>query len=65
MKCIPSCPYGLISTIGRIAKSGHRLIDFIDNGQCTACTLCALVCPEAAIEIHARFHVPTAIAEPV
>jgi 2-oxoglutarate ferredoxin oxidoreductase subunit delta len=32
--------------------SGYLPAVFNDNGECTGCAICALVCPEVAIEVY-------------
>ncbi len=52
--CVEACPNGIIKAADRLNTKGYYPADFNpseDNG-CTACTLCAISCPEAAIEVY-------------
>ncbi len=50
--CIPFCPKDVISLSDRLNASGYLPVAFNDNGECTACAVCAIVCPEVAIEVY-------------
>ena len=50
--CIKSCPRGLIGTDNALNKRGVHPAYFKGKGSCTACTLCAQVCPECCIEVY-------------
>ena len=49
--CIEACKQGEIKVSKEINKFGYHLVEFVNNGNCNACTLCGVVCPDAAIEI--------------
>lgn len=49
--CIEECPKMEIKLGEKINKFGYNIVEFKDNGGCNACTLCAIVCPDAAIEV--------------
>ena len=49
--CIDECKYQEISVSKKINKFGYNIVTFNDNGNCTACTFCAIICPDAAIEV--------------
>jgi 2-oxoglutarate ferredoxin oxidoreductase subunit delta len=50
--CIAFCPKNLITLADKLNANGYIPASFKDNGECTACTSCALVCPEVAIEVY-------------
>lgn len=50
--CIEGCPKGEIEPGVKINKYGYNVVDFKNKGLCNACTLCAIVCPDAAIEVY-------------
>jgi 2-oxoglutarate ferredoxin oxidoreductase subunit delta len=49
-----SCPEGLISMSDRINRLGFRHAIFLDGdgARCKSCVLCALICPDVAIEVY-------------
>ena len=49
--CIDECPKTEIKLGGTINKFGYNIVEFKNSGGCNACTLCAIVCPDAAIEV--------------
>ena len=49
--CIPVCKTGEIEKSMKVNKSGHQVVEFKAKGSCNACTLCAITCPDAAIEV--------------
>ena len=50
--CISFCPKKLIKLSDKLNFNGYIPASFQDTGECTACTNCALVCPEVAIEVY-------------
>ncbi len=48
--CIEHCPTDAISFSDRYNTKGYYPAVF-NGGDCTGCAICALVCPEAAIEV--------------
>jgi 2-oxoglutarate ferredoxin oxidoreductase subunit delta len=36
----------------RLNAAGYQPAAFKDNGDCTGCAICAVVCPEVAIEVY-------------
>lgn len=52
--CIPVCKPGLLrSGNGRLNRAGHLPVRFVDpDRRCTACKVCAQVCPDVAIRVY-------------
>jgi len=50
--CISFCPKKLISLSDKFNSAGYIPANFNENGECTGCGSCALVCPEVAIEVY-------------
>ena len=50
--CKSFCPKGIIALSDKLNASGYSTVVFNDNGECTGCVACALVCPEVAIEVY-------------
>ncbi len=52
--CIEACPKHLITEATRLNTKGYYPAEFnpSEDEGCTACTLCAISCPEAAIEVY-------------
>jgi len=49
--CVFHCPKQLIVVSESFNKKGHHPAEFRDSGECTACTVCAVMCPDVAIEV--------------
>jgi 2-oxoglutarate ferredoxin oxidoreductase subunit delta len=50
--CIHACPKGLIETSKEFNLKGYHTVCSKDTGECTGCALCALTCPDVAIEVY-------------
>jgi len=52
--CVDTCPKGIIKMQNeRLNKCGYYTVEVKDDSACTACALCAMMCPDCAIEINA------------
>ncbi len=49
--CIVACKKSNIIPSDELNANGFHPVFFKDDGQCTGCALCALMCPEVAIEV--------------
>jgi len=50
--CIENCPKGAIALSEKLNAKGYVVTEFLEDKNCTGCATCALVCPEAAIEVY-------------
>ncbi|MCF8054914.1 MAG: 4Fe-4S dicluster domain-containing protein [Deltaproteobacteria bacterium] len=50
--CISVCKNSQIIHGKTYNEKGYRSVVFIGDGGCTACGLCAVMCPEVAIEVY-------------
>ena len=50
--CINSCPKKILRLDKNLNKLGVLPVCIEDENKCTGCAICALVCPEACIEIY-------------
>jgi len=46
------CPKKSISPAEKLNAAGYLPASYNDNGECTGCAICALVCPEVCIEVY-------------
>jgi 2-oxoglutarate ferredoxin oxidoreductase subunit delta len=59
--CIKACPQKVLGlSNGRTNSKGYSPAEIIAEG-CTACTVCAVVCPDTAIIVY-RFKVDAVLA---
>ncbi len=56
--CVNECRRECIKMGERVSKSGYILAEFDNTKGCNACKLCAIACPEAAIEVFELVEVP-------
>ena len=51
--CIITCKHALIRKGTNYNVKSYLHVEFVDSDKkCNACTLCAIVCPEVAIEVY-------------
>lgn len=48
--CIKECPKNLIKVSEKTNSLGNHIVEFTDNGECLGCAMCAIRCPDLAIE---------------
>jgi 2-oxoglutarate ferredoxin oxidoreductase subunit delta len=46
------CPKAVITSHTKVNASGYVPASFNMSGNCTGCGICAIVCPEVAIEVY-------------
>ncbi|HHT9119024.1 MAG TPA: 4Fe-4S dicluster domain-containing protein [Candidatus Hypogeohydataceae bacterium YC41] len=49
--CIPFCPYNSLNMSRNLNEYGLPTVYFKEGHPCSGCRHCAVMCPEAAIEI--------------
>ncbi|MCF7935153.1 MAG: 4Fe-4S binding protein [Synergistales bacterium] len=49
--CVEVCPSGVLRISERINSRGYRPVEQFKEG-CIACRMCALTCPDVAIEVY-------------
>lgn len=50
--CILACPRDVLRIGENINGSGYQVAEMKDNAECIGCSMCAVMCPEAAIEVY-------------
>jgi len=50
--CTLQCARGLLYLSKEFNSKGYRVVQQKDAEKCTACRLCAYMCPEAAITVY-------------
>ena len=52
--CIDACPQENVIALdmSRVNAKGWNPIVMLDEGKCTSCALCALMCPDKVIEVY-------------
>ncbi len=50
--CTTACKNGNLQPSGELNSKGFHPIVLKDDADCNGCALCALVCPEVAIEVY-------------
>ena len=49
--CIEQCPYDCIEMGEELNIQGYKYVKFVNEDKCVGCALCAVVCPDLAIEV--------------
>ena len=52
--CIPSCPFDVIALADEVNGKGFHYAYMKNPDACTGCTNCALVCPDAVIQVYRK-----------
>ncbi|TBW38990.1 4Fe-4S dicluster domain-containing protein [Siculibacillus lacustris] len=47
--CVDACPQQQLRIGKALNAAGYRVVEVLDERECTACKTCTVVCPEAAI----------------
>ena len=50
--CIAACKLGCILPSTEYNTMGYRPVSFDEGKGCTGCALCAVSCPEVAVEVY-------------
>ncbi len=50
--CIAWCPKKIIATSKKLNLKGYFSATLKAKDKCTGCALCAVICPEVAIEVY-------------
>ena len=50
--CIYACQKGCITPTKEYNSRGYHPVCTKNENECTGCTLCAIMCPEVAIEVY-------------
>ena len=50
--CIKSCPKQVLGIADETNALGYKYIRPINGDNCIACKMCAVICPDAAIEVY-------------
>ncbi len=50
--CIHFCPKKVIVRSEKLNAAGYQPAEYKDGVDCTGCAVCAIVCPEVAIEVY-------------
>ena len=50
--CLEHCNKKCIKEGGEYNVRGYRAVHYEENGTCNGCALCAVICPEVAIEVY-------------
>ena len=50
--CINACPKGCPQIGTTTNKAGDDVVEMKPDAECVACKMCAVMCPEAAIEVY-------------
>lgn len=54
MLCVEVCPRAALTMARRLNMHGFYPVVFDDSKECNGCGNCTVMCPDAAIELHAE-----------
>ena len=49
--CVAFCKQEVLRMSDEVDPKGFHVVEIVDPERCTGCARCALMCPEAAVEI--------------
>ncbi len=49
--CIEACPRDVLQIGEEVNENGYEIVEMKENAECIGCKMCAVMCPEAAIEV--------------
>lgn len=50
--CVSACPGDVLRIGEKINSKGYQVAEMKENTECIGCRMCAVMCPEAAIEVY-------------
>lgn len=50
--CVDNCPKNVLAEGNKTNTSGYHFVVVANESECIACKMCAIICPDAAIEIY-------------
>jgi len=50
-RCNDACPQGILGMSKELNKKGYKYSVVTDESRCIGCMLCAITCPDVAIEV--------------
>lgn len=50
--CISACPRDVLRIGTEVNEAGYEIAEMKENAECIGCKMCAVMCPEAAIEVY-------------
>lgn len=50
--CTENCPTDTIALAKQVNSKGYNYMEMVNPDNCTGCTNCAIVCPDAVITVY-------------
>lgn len=50
--CVQACPKDCLHIGTTTNSAGYDVVEMKQNAECVGCKMCAIMCPEAAIEVY-------------
>ncbi len=50
--CVVACPFHILVMTEKVNGMGYHVPKLTDEERCTACRICAWMCPDVAIEVY-------------